>query len=263
SLRHQGAIITLNCASMPKDLVESELFGHEKGAFTSAHKKRQGKFRLAHGGTLFLDEIGELDLDVQSKLLRAIQEGEIQPVGSEECHTVDVRLIAATNRDLLTMVNAGTFRKDLYYRLNVIPVRVPSLAQRKDDIPLLATSFLQKFKRLYHRHEVDFSAQQMQQLQCYDWPGNIRELQNVVEKYTILGSIDLLTNEAVIDIIPEPTANSSNTLEAIERRHIRQILEDCGWKIGGPNGAAQILDLNPSTLRFRIKKLNISRTFES
>jgi DNA-binding NtrC family response regulator len=269
SLRHQSPIITLNCASMPKELVESDLFGHEKGAFTSAHKKRQGKFRLAHGGTLFLDEIGELDLEVQSKLLRAIQEGEIQPVGSEECHAVDVRLIAATNRDLLTMVRDGTFRKDLYYRLHVIPIKVPSLKTRKDDIPLLATSFLQKFKGLYHRHEVDLSSKQMQQLCDHDWPGNIRELQNVVEKFTILGSIDLVSN-AVDSEQPQqntletahnrdPIQNDSNTLEAIERAHIRQILDDCGWKIGGPNGAAQILDLNPSTLRFRIKKLNISK----
>jgi DNA-binding NtrC family response regulator len=293
SLRHQAPIITLNCASMPKELVESELFGHEKGAFTSAHKKRQGKFRLAHGGTLFLDEIGELDLEVQSKLLRAIQEGEIQPVGAEECYTVDVRLIAATNQNLLTMVKAGTFRKDLYYRLNVIPIEVPSLTARKDDIPLLATAFLQKFKRLYNRHAVDLSSKQMQQLCDYHWPGNIRELQNVVEKFTILGSIDLLSNtpENTVDNKVEnavksavdsaaahvlateqtpqnalaiasniaSTQNAPDTLEAVERAHISQILDNCDWKVGGPNGAAQVLDLNPSTLRFRIKKLNISK----
>ena len=279
SRRSKKPMITLNCASIPKDLVESELFGHEKGAFTGALKQYDGKFIQADGGTLFLDEIGELEINTQAKLLRALQEGEVQPVGSQKIRHIDVRVITATNRNLEDMVANGLFREDLFYRLNVIPISVPALRDRKDDIVLLAQFFLKKYEQLYSMNKNALSANDIQQLNTYPWPGNVRELQNVIERFLVLGHLSPLTppdffkdrmsinnfEHSISNIVTKKTfidiKNTENvsdlSLSTAEKQHIKQVLISCDWVISGDAGAAKILNLNPSTLRFRMKKLNI------
>ena len=268
SRRKDRPLIKVNCGAISANLVESELFGHVKGSFTGALKDRAGYFELADGGTIFLDEVGELPADAQVKLLRVLQEQEIQRVGSGEVKKVDVRIIAATNRDLTRCIDEGEFRMDLYYRLNVFPVTVPPLRERKSDIPLLVDSFLKNLAVKLGRPLEGVSRNGMALLMSYDWPGNIRELQNVMERAAILA------RRPIVDIrdalIPAPQQPSSppadvtgaelRTLADCERWHIRQILNEVGWVIGGKQGAAEILGIPASTLRSRMKKLGIRRS---
>jgi formate hydrogenlyase transcriptional activator len=268
SRRRDKPLIKINCAALPTGLVESELFGHEKGAFTGAISRRIGRFELADGGTIFLDEIGEIPLDVQAKLLRVLQEREFDRVGGKTPISVDVRVIAATNRDLLAAVREKTFREDLFYRLNVFPVQVPSLRDRKGDVPLLAHFLLNKFKTRIGKTIDEIGAEAISRLQAYHWPGNVRELENIIERAVILseGSVLGIDPEVLPEgLAGEQTTSSSeassapNSLVAIERDHIRRVLEKTGGVIDGPNGAAKVLDLHPNTLRSRMKKLGIGR----
>jgi PAS domain S-box-containing protein len=274
SPRRDRPLIKVNCGAITPSLIESELFGHEKGAFTGAHRQRQGHFELADGGTIFLDEVGELPLEAQVKLLRVLQEHEISPLGSESSIKVDVRVIAATNRDLVEMVEQGRFRMDLFYRLNVFPVTLPPLRERREDIPLLVTKFLADQARAQGRHFSRVSADGMDLLMAYHWPGNIRELQNVIERAAILA------RDQVVPIAPHlvysgigsqaeaPTRQARPATEQPpawvsladnEADYIRRVLEHTGWAIAGRGGAAEILDLPASTLRSRMKKLGIER----
>jgi formate hydrogenlyase transcriptional activator len=261
SRRKDRPLVKVNCAALPASLIESELFGHRKGAFTGALDDRLGRFQLADGGTIFLDEIGELDLDLQAKLLRILQDGEFEQVGSQETLTVDVRIVAATNRDLHHAMNEGSFRADLYYRLAVFPVEVPPLRMRQDDIPLLVWHFISE-KRIGLDKVIDDVPQAvMRQLLDYQWPGNVRELENVIERAMILSPSRTLELDEVFDA---PTrvksiARSSATLEQVDRDHIVDVLEACDWTIKGPGRAADRLGLAPSTLRYRMKKLGIER----
>ncbi len=266
SPRRDKLFVNVNCAALPGELVESELFGHEKGAFTGATAQRKGRFELADGGTLFLDEVGELTASAQAKLLRVLQDQEFERVGGTRTLKVDVRLIAATNRDLARMVKNGQFRADLYYRLNVFPIRLPSLCERPTDIPLLARYFLGQCAKKMGKTIRDLSPQAHGQLLRYAWPGNIRELQNVIERAAILAKGPLLDLGAALDprleapetagpAAPEPLGS----LEAMERTYILQVLERSRWVIEGEQGAAAILDLNPSTLRSRMQKLNLRK----
>jgi PAS domain S-box-containing protein len=266
SARKDKLLITMNCAALPSELIESEMFGHEKGAFTGATAQRKGRFELADGGTLFLDEVGELSLPAQAKLLRVLQEQEFERVGGTRTVRVDVRVIAATNRDLNEMVKAGTFRADLYYRLNVFPVRVPPLRERTQDIPMLVQHFLNKQTRKLGRNIDGIDAGSLQRLVAYPWPGNIRELQNVIERAAVLtqGPIisirDGFSSGAPGNIVTAvPLQTDMRTLEEIEAQHIRGVLDKCEWKIEGKHGAATILGLEPSTLRYRMQKLGIKR----
>lgn len=261
--RKDKLLVTMNCAALPTELIESELFGHEKGAFTGATAQRKGRFELADGGTLFLDEVGELSASAQAKLLRVLQEQEFERVGGTRPIKVNVRVIAATNRDLEKMVKEGAFRADLFYRLNVFPVRVPSLRERSSDIPALVEHFLHKLSRKLGKPLEGVSPQAMKRLLSYPWPGNVRELQNVIERAAILSPGPIIN---IVDTLgPSPaettgeTPPSGATLEEVERRHIQQVLKSTGWVIEGPKGAAAILGLHPSTLRFRIQKLGIKR----
>ena len=264
SHRRDKLFVNVNCAALPGELVESELFGHEKGAFTGATAQRKGRFELADGGTLFLDEVGELSAGAQAKLLRVLQDQEFERVGGAHTLKVNVRLVAATNRDLAKMVKEGGFRTDLYYRLNVFPIRLPSLRERPSDIPLLVRYFLDKFARKMNKSIRDLSPNARERLLRYSWPGNIRELQNVIERATILARGPLLEIDNALELrlddqdattAPQPLAS----LEAMERAYILQVLERTGWVIEGEPGAAAILDLNPSTLRSRMQKLNIRK----
>jgi PAS domain S-box-containing protein len=261
SRRGEKPLIKLNCAALPTGLVESELFGHEKGAFTGAITRRVGRFELAHGGTLFLDEIGELPLEAQAKLLRVLQEREFERVGGGTAIRVDVRVIAATNRDLLRAVRDRTFREDLYYRLNVFPVTLPPLRDRADDIPLLAHFFLAKSLARVGKRLQGIGPASLERLQAYPWPGNVRELENIIERAAILARGDLL--EVGADLLgPGPSAAGeppTSDLAALERSHIRAVLEQTGWVIDGPRGAAQRLGLHPNTLRSRMKKMGVTR----
>ena len=253
----------MNCAALPATLIESELFGHEKGAFTGALERALGRFELAHRGTLFLDEIGELPLELQPKLLRVLQEGEFERVGGSETLRVDVRLLAATNRDLRREVAEGRFRSDLYYRLEVFPVLVPPLRERAEDIPLLAAHFLREVGTSLGRSFDGFTRGSMEAMLAYRWPGNVRELRNVVERAAIVssgGSVDLTP------YLDGPSAGQaaagdlhSRRLEDVERDHIARVLDDVGWQVEGEGGAAEVLDLHPSTLRARLRKLGIRR----
>ncbi len=262
SERADKPFIKLNCAAIPANLVESELFGHEKGAFTGAAARRLGRFELADGGTLFLDEIGELPLDTQAKLLRVLQEHEFERVGGQTTVKVDVRIVAATNRDLLVMVGEGRFRADLYYRINVFPVELPPLRQRREDIPSLVAHFLKKYS-VQHGKAIDgVSARALERLESYDWPGNIRELQNVIERATIVCKGQVLEVPPLGDAGGTPsnrTTAGNVDLESVERRHIMQVLADRNWVIEGRNGAAVTLGLAAGTLRSRMKKLGIER----
>ncbi|WP_055442583.1 PAS domain S-box protein [Lacinutrix himadriensis] len=262
SLRNNKPLIKVNCSAIPRELIESELFGHKKGSFTGAINDKVGKFELADGGTLFLDEIGELPLDMQPKILRFLQEGEIEVVGgSSGLKKLDVRVIAATNRNLKEEVKKKQFREDLFFRLNVFPIEVPPLRDRKDDIPLLVEHFVDKFNKAYGKSIKYITDDAMSQLRVYNWPGNIRELENLIERASILSSKETL-------VIPgfesstqkaKPINNQDLTLDTVQRNHIVQVLEQCNWKISGPKGAAFILDLKPSTLRDRMTKLGISK----
>ncbi len=262
--RAAGPFIRLNCAAISPGLAESELFGHERGAFTDANRVRKGRFELAHGGTLFLDEVAELPLDLQPKLLRALQEGEIQRVGSETVEQVDVRVIAATNRPLLAMVGAGTFREDLYYRLAVYPITVPPLRARKEDIALLVKHLVPKFAGRHGKVIREIPSTVLHELTIYDWPGNVRELMNVVERSVISCPDEVLrlTSNLSIPTRPRmvvPEGSERPTLDEVESGYIQEVLVATGGKINGPGGAAEILGVNPSTLRSRMKKLGISR----
>jgi len=271
SRRKGRPLIKVNCAALPQSLIESELFGHEKGAFTGANERRIGRFELADGGTIFLDEIGEVPLEVQVKLLRVLQEREIERVGGSRTIPIEVRVIAATNRDLEAAVAAGKFRQDLYYRLNVFPVNVPPLRDRREDIPLLVHYFVARFAAKIGRRVARVSPDVIGRLAAYSWPGNIRELENVIERAVILSSgtelttvPDLAASPPVAAAEPQPptSAMAGLALDDIERQHIVAVLRKSGWRIEGPQGAARLLDLNPSTLRSRIKKLGIERSRE-
>ena len=258
SLRKDKPFITVNCAVLPKDLIESELFGHEKGAFTGAISLRKGRFELADGGTLFLDEVGELPLELQSKLLRVLQEGEFVRLGGQKTIKVDVRILAATNKSLKNMVNKGIFRDDLYYRLFVYPITVPSLNQRLEDMPVLVDHFVQEFCEKSGRENLTISMSIIKKLQKYSWPGNIRELRNVIERAVITSKGKKLVLRDHFDDI-ESIGIKSMSMQDVEKRHIFNVLNQCNWKISGNNGAASILKLNEGTLRSRMKKLGIER----
>ena len=270
SLRHDKALIKVNCSAVPASLMESEFFGHEKGAFTGATSKRQGRFELANGGTIFLDEIGEMPLDLQVKFLRVLQEGEFESVGSSMTKRVDLRVIAATHRNLQKEIEAGRFREDLYYRLNVFPIRIPPLRERPEDIPLLAASFAEKYGKKIRRTTHSLTSDDKRRLQVYDWPGNVRELQNIIERAVITskdGRLNLdralpetsgqLHAAAAFQVDSGAAIRTADQLLDLERSNIILALEKSKWKVSGKDGAAELLGMNPSTLASRIKTLRI------
>jgi len=259
SVRRSASFVTLNCSAIPSTLVESELFGHEKGAFTGAVARRTGRFELAQGGTLFLDEIGELRLDIQPKLLRLLQEREFERLGSSQKLRADVRLVAATHRDLGALCDDGLFREDLYYRLNVFPILLPPLRERREDIPLLVRHFVPMFAQRMRKDLRGVSVASMASLLDYAWPGNIRELQNVLERAVILArgrELEVRVGSPVNTRRVSPL-RSVGTLEDVQRAHIRAVLESTNGVVAGPNGAAARLGVKRSTLIFRMKKLGI------
>jgi formate hydrogenlyase transcriptional activator len=276
SARKERPLVKVNCSAISAGLVESELFGHVKGAFTGAIERRIGRFELADQGTIFLDEVGELPPETQAKLLRVLQEQEFEPVGSSRTTRVDVRVIAATNRDLEAAVRAGRFRADLFYRLNVLPLEVPPLRARQSDIPQLVMFFLSRFSKKFGKKVETVSQETMERLVAYPWPGNVRELQNVVERAVVLSRGPVL--ELDRDLLPVPPALTAEshvpaaasraagedrqlpTLDEMERRHILAALKQTGGVIDGRNGAASILDIHPNTLRSRMEKLGIKRS---
>ncbi len=252
--------IKLNCAAIPFDLLESELFGHERGAFTGAIAQKIGRFELADKGTLFLDEVGDIPPGLQPKLLRVLQEQEFERLGSARTHQVDVRLVAATNRNLGDMVKRNEFRSDLYYRLNVFPIPLPSLRERREDIPALVAHFVEIYARRMDKQIEHIPPETMSALVSYQWPGNIRELQNFIERSVILTSGNLLQPPlASLKSAAEAESLGAITLEDAERDHIRKTLEQTRWVVAGPNGAAARLGIKRSTLYFRMQKLGISR----
>jgi formate hydrogenlyase transcriptional activator len=253
------ALVTVNCATSPAGLLESEWFGHERGAFTGALAQKIGRFELAHQGTLFLDEIGDVPLELQAKLLRALQEREIERLGSTRTIRVDFRLIAATNRDLEEMVAGREFRSDLYYRLNVFPVRIPPLRERREDIPVLVRYFTQRFAKRLRRPVESISRESMEMLCRWPWPGNVRELQNVIERAVILSQGAVLTVPRSELESPSPPTSLPVTLEEAERDHILRALEQTGWVIGGPGGAAARLGLKRTSLVSTMRRLGIVR----
>jgi formate hydrogenlyase transcriptional activator len=267
SQRYGRAFIKLNCAAIPLDLLESELFGHEKGAFTGAIAQKIGRFEMADKGTLFLDEVGDIPPALQPKLLRVLQEQEFERLGSGRTHKVDVRLVAATNRDLVKMVARGQFRSDLYYRLNVFPILLPSLRQRGEDIPALVTHFVKLFSRRMGKQVDSIPPETMAAFQCYSWPGNIRELQNLVERAVILSRDGVLPNplhkkqtELMTPSLHRTrTFQSSMTLEDSDRGLIVETLEQASWIVGGPGGAAAKLGLKRTTLLAKMRRMGISR----
>ena len=269
SPRKANAFVKLNCAAIPTGLLESELFGHEKGAFTGAISQRVGRFELANRGTVFLDEVGEIPLELQPKLLRVLQEREFERLGSIRTLKTDARLIAATNRDLEEMVEAQTFRSDLYYRLNVFPLRIPPLRERPEDIPPLVRHFVRQFSRRAQRRIETIPSDTMDALVQYHWPGNVRELQNVIERAVIVSQGSVL-RVPTADLKPRPVerlrprkpvpASSQSlkeTLDETERQRILNALERANWIVAGPNGAAALLQMKRSTLQFRMRKLDI------
>jgi PAS domain S-box-containing protein len=276
SRRRHKPLITVNCAAIPVALMESEFFGHERGAFTGATQKREGRFGLADRGTIFLDEIGELSLDLQAKILRVLQEGEFASVGSSETKKVDVRVIAATNRDLNQAVKDGRFRDDLYYRLNVFPIEVPPLRERSDDILLLASAFAAKFAQRLGRSIEPLSEEHKKRLKSYAWPGNVRELQNVIERAVITSrdgrlNLDRALPDVRAETVREAAAQAEiaeevsqrilqiRELQQLERQNILRALESAAWRVAGKDGAAALLGMNPSTLNSRIRALRIPR----
>ena len=260
SARRDRPMIKVNCATLPSDLIESELFGHERGAFTGAFARKIGRFELANGTTMFLDEIGDLPLNLQVKLLRVLQEGEFERLGSSNNIKVDVRVIAATNRDLEKAVAEGSFREDLYYRLNVFPIHVPPLRERKSDIPLLVRHFVRKYSARIGRQIEIVPQDVMDRLRAYYWPGNVRELENVIERAVVIsrGRQLELGKWLVREGTPSEMSNIA-TLEEVERAHIVGVLKSTGWRVSGEKGAAKILGMNPQTLFSRMRKLGISR----
>jgi formate hydrogenlyase transcriptional activator len=277
SSRNSNAFVKLNCAAIPTGLLESELFGHEKGAFTGAIAQRVGRFELANRGTVFLDEVGEIPLELQPKLLRVLQEREFERLGSTRTLRTDARLIAATNRDLTAMVEEQKFRSDLYYRLNVFPVRVPPLRERREDIPLLVRHFAQQFSRRMNRSIETIPSETMSTLVRYDWPGNIRELQNVIERAVIVSNgpvlkvplDELRTRVASAEAlngggVSEDTGTIRDVLDDAERKQILAALKQSKWVVAGPKGAAALLGMKRSTLQAHMQRLGIrvSRTVD-
>ena len=259
SSRSDRPLVKVNCAALPANTIESALFGHEKGAFTGAISRRLGRFELADGGTIFLDEIGDLPLELQAKLLRVLQEGEFERVGSSQTKTVDTRIIAATNRDLAKAVSFGAFREDLFYRLSVFPIEIPPLRKRPDDIPLLVRHFIQKHSAKLGKKITTIQELEMGALTSYAWPGNVRELENVVERALILTEGSSLQLEEHLNLAASQTlpANDLGAIKDQERRLILEALEERNWVIEGRKGAATHLNLAPSTLRDRIEKFGI------
>ncbi len=269
SQRCGRAFIKLNCAAIPLDLLESELFGHEKGAFTGAIAQKIGRFEMADKGTLFLDEVADIPAALQPKLLRVLQEQEFERLGSGRTHKVDVRLVAATNRDLLKMVARGQFRNDLYYRLNVFPILLPALRERREDIPALVTHFVKMFSRRMGKQVDSIPPETMAAFQWYSWPGNIRELQNLVERAVILSRDGMLPNPLhkmqtvlmIPSLHPTRTLHSSTAWADSDRALILETLEQAGWIVGGQGGAAARLGLKRTTLLAKMRRLGISRPF--
>ena len=261
SSRRPRPLIKLNCAAIPPGLVESELFGHEQGAFTGAISQKQGRFELAHGGTIFLDEIGDLPLEVQAKLLRVLEDREFERVGGTLTIKLDTRVIAATHRDLEQMVQEGGFRQDLYYRLNVFPIKLSPLRDRNEDIPLLVSYFIRRICARLGQPSCELSDAALERLQAYDWPGNVRELENIIERAVILCRGRKIDREHIQVEAAEPSAVAAEIqpLQALERGHIIAALQAANGKVGGAGGAAQLLGLKPSTLQSRMKKLGIIR----
>lgn len=260
SKRRNRPLVKVNCATLPANLIESELFGHEKGAFTGAHTKKTGRFELANGGTIFLDEIGDLPLELQAKLLRVLQEGEFERLGSSQTMKVDARIIAATNVNLEEAIDEGKFRTDLYYRLNVFPIIIPPLRERRDDIPLLVNHFVNKYSKKNSRNVETIPQLTMKALQTYSWPGNIRELENIIERGVIISTSNQLE---LGDWIPKGkkirSSFQSLSLSDHEKEYIMEVLEMTNWRVSGDKGAAKVLDIKPTTLEARMKKLGISR----
>jgi DNA-binding NtrC family response regulator len=265
STRRYKPFVVVNCGALPDNLVESELFGHERGSFTGAMTRREGKFELADGGTIFLDEIGELPLELQVKFLRVLQEREIEPIGGKP-KKIDVRVIAATNKDLEEEVAGGRFRIDLYYRLNVFPLLMPPLRDRKEDIPPLANYFLRKYSTEIGRQVPVLSKDATGMLLQYDWPGNIRQLENTMQRNLVLARSAVLESLEIppsirVAVSAESDKGGFKTITENERDHILAVLESCNWKISGKGGAAEILDINVNTLNSRMKKLGIEKTY--
>jgi len=260
SKRSDRPLVKVNCATLPENLIESELFGHEKGAFTGATSMQLGRFELANSGTIFLDEIGELPMVLQTKLLRILQEGEFERLGNPKTIKVDVRVIAATNRNLENEISDGSFREDLFYRLNVFPIKIPPLRERKEDIPLLVKHFLKKYN-LKTGKKVEIITKEVMEKFCrYSWPGNIRELENIIERAVITST----GNKLILgDWLSKSNSQPNNTeilpLEDMERKYIVEILEMTHWKVSGEKGAANVLNINPQTLVSRMKKLGIEK----
>jgi formate hydrogenlyase transcriptional activator len=259
SPRKDRPLITVNCAALPANLIESELFGREKGAFTGADTRQVGRFEIANGSTLCLDEIGELPLEVQAKLLRVIQHNEFERLGSPRTIKVDVRILATTNRNLEEEVRKGRFRQDLYYRLNVFPITVLPLRQRKEDIPMLVQAFAERYARKLGKQITSIPKETMKALQDYPWPGNVRELESVIERAVILCPGPALQLADKLESLAFPGSTALRTLEEIDRHEILKTLSETRWRINGKNGAAAILGLHPSTLRARMHKLGIHR----
>ncbi len=262
SIRKGRPMITVNCSALPENLIESELFGREKGAFTGAHTRQMGRFEVADGGTIFLDEIGEIPLDLQHKLLRVIQDGEFERLGSPHTIKVDVRIIAATNRNMEEELRMGRFREDLFYRLNVFPINIPPLRQRVEDIPLFVNHFVAKFNKKIGKKIETVSTETLNALQKHLWPGNVRELESVIERAVIISqgvSIQLLDLLDAFLKTEEPPEVDIKALTLLEQEHILQVLQKTGWRIDGTKGAALLLGINPSTLRSRMRKYGISR----
>ncbi len=258
SSRREKPFVKVNCAALPASLIESELFGHEKGAFTGAIQKQIGRFELAHHGTIFLDEIGEIPIELQSKLLRVLQEGEFERLGNPKTIKVDVRIIAATNQNLEDQISKKLFRKDLYYRLNVYPITIAPLRDRTSDIPLLVDHFVERFNRKLGKNINRIPKKTIKRLQAYSWPGNIRELENIIERAIIISSGTSLSVEPLL----KPGFEEDDKflpLAEYERQYIIKVLEKTYWRIDGPEGSARILDINPETLRSRMRKLEIKR----
>jgi transcriptional regulator with GAF, ATPase, and Fis domain len=258
SPRRTRPIVRVNCAALPPGLIESELFGHERGAFTGAVAMRQGRFEVADGGTIFLDEIGDLALDLQAKLLRVLQEREFERIGSAKVRQVNVRVIAATHVDLERAVAEGRFRADLYYRLNVFPITLPPLRERPEDIPALVWDVIKRRRRSLGRQITTVPDGVMTALQQYHWPGNVRELENVLERAMIGSAEGVLTlDDPLHEVAAAPAEDPAETLDALQRQHIEKVLRECGGRINGAGNAAVRLGIHPNTLRFRIKKLGV------
>ena len=262
SSRRERAFVTVNCAAIPLGLLESELFGHEKGAFTGAIAQKTGRFELANKGTLFLDEVGDMPLELQAKMLRVLQEQEFERLGSNHTHKVDVRLVAATHRDLRGMVKQSTFREDLYYRLRVFPISIPALRQRTEDIPKLVWHFTELYARRMNKRINEIPSATMDALVRYPWPGNVREVQNFIERAVILSPLSVL-RAPTSELEPLHANEEANIpimgLKEVERDHIVRALDASKWVVGGRNGAAQILGMKRTSLLFRMRKLGICR----